>query len=71
MAPGNVNARGYVIFPFSIIYFKGKVVEEKAKELGLVHHAKGKKRLAEEVDMEEVEEKRIKTNPPVFKEPLV
>ena len=68
MAPGiEVD----VIFHFSKIYFKGKVVEEKAKELGLVYHAKGKKRLAEEVDMEEVEEKRIKTNPPVFKEPLV
>lgn len=48
------------------------MVEEKAKELGLVYHAKGRKRLAEEVDMDSsIEEKKIKTSDPVFKEPLV
>ena len=56
---------------FQLIISKDKVVEENARELGLVYHAKGKKRLAEEVDLDVTEEKRIKTDQPVFKEPLV
>ena len=47
------------------------MIEEKARELGLVYQAKGRKRLAEEVDMDSTEEKRIKTDQPVFKEPLI
>ena len=54
-------------------WLQDKVIEEKARELGLVYHAKGKKRLAEEADMDGTEEKtkKIKTDQSVFKEPLL
>ena len=56
------------------MYFKNKVIEEKAREMGLDYKVKGRKRLAEEADMDSTdsaEEKKIKTEQPVFKEPLV
>ena len=56
---------------YSYFYFKSKIIEEKARELGLVFQVKGRKRLAEETDMESTEEKRIKTDQQVFKEPLI
>ena len=58
-------------FLFCIIYFQGKLIEEKARELGLAHHIKGRKRLAEEADMDSTaEDKKIKTGQPAFKEPI-
>ena len=51
------------------------MIEEKAKELGLDHQVKGRKRLAEEADMDSTDstedKKKIKGEQPVFKEPLV
>ena len=55
----------------TFVYLKSKIIEEKARELGLVFHVKGRKRLAEEADMESTEEKRVKTDQQVFKEPLI
>lgn len=58
------------LIKLTFVYLKSKIIEEKARELGLVYHVKGRKRLAEEVDMESIKEKKIKTNQPVFKEPF-
>lgn len=52
-------------------WLQGKIIEDKARELGLTYQAKARKRLAEEADMDSTEQKRIKADSPVFKQPLV